>query len=219
MNPSTSARVFTCDAAADLLGHPGATAGPCDEVLPGVWRVVLRGRGLGPGDTILRTFTWSDGQVTQRGGQGHLARALSHMQAHAREVFDPFAVQVLLEATAGAPPGFTPHAVDGRAGDQRATMQTRPFGLTLVMPNWAMPEPPSGGPGSPPRPPGGGPLGPAPGTVPPSGAMPPTVARAVLVLDSQYRGAWTVSVQRVPGGPFEPRLTVPVDPTDGAPAP
>ncbi len=226
---------FTCKDAGALLGHPEAEVGPCQEVLPGVWRVVLKAPGIGPGDAVVRTFAWHAGQAESAGGTSHLASVLKRMQAHDRDAMAPFAVQVLLEATGGTPPGFTPHAVSGDFGGEKAVMRARPFGVTLVTTGWKAPAgsfaPIPGGPQTPPGPgpagtapgsaPTAGPQGPAPGSgptggpqgpAPGSGVAPPNIARATLVLDSDYQGQWTIEVQRVPGGPFQTELTVPVAP-------
>jgi hypothetical protein len=239
--------MFGCKDAGTLLGHPEAEVGPCQEVLPGVWRVVLKAPGIGPGDAVVRTFAWHDGQAEAAGGMAQLATVLKRMQAHERDAATPFEVQVLLEATGSAPPGFTPHAVSGNFGGEKAAIRARPFGVTLVTTGWSAPAapftpipggpqtPPTGGPAGPapgsaptggpagPAPgsaPTGGPSGPAPGSAPTggpsgpapgSGVAPPTIARATLALDSNYRGQWTIEVQRVPGGPFQTELTVPVE--------
>jgi hypothetical protein len=202
---------FACDDAARLLAHPEAVAGPCNELLPGLWRVVLRAAGIGPGDSLLRTFIWEDGQAVSSGGGAQLARFLRTIRAHARDATDAYAVQVLLEATGGAAPGFAPTDVFGEQGGVHGAVGSHPFSVVLVRSTWAAPRvggPPGGGP------PGGGPPGGGPpgGGPPGGGVAPPSVARARLELDPDYRGHWIVELQRQPGGPFEEMLRQPVAP-------
>ena len=203
---------FSCERAAEILGCPGATLGPCNEELPGVWRVVLHAPGIGPGDAVVRTFTWRGGRLEERGGQAHLARTLASIDAHQLSAVSAFGVQVLLEATGAAPPGFMPHTVEGAAEGVAAAIRTRPFGVRLVMVNWRMPDAAGAAPGQPPRPTSPGPLGPPPGALPAGGVAPPTVAVADLELDSQYRGRWRVQVRGPFDRSFREVLVVPVRP-------
>jgi hypothetical protein len=209
---SSPRRPFSCDRAAELLGQPRATVGPCEQVLPGVWRVVLRAPGIGPGDTIIRSFTWHGGRLEERGGQPHLARTLAAIDAHRLPAVSSSDVQVLLEATGALPPGFAPWTLDGVAGDLSAAVRTKPFGLRLVMENWRLPEPQGSALGQPPRPTSPGPLGPAPGTAPPGGFAPPSVGLADLELDGAYRGRWRVQERAPFAQSFREVLTVPVGP-------
>ena len=219
---SGSSPAFNAKDAARLLGFPAAEIGPCNELMPGLWRVVLKGPDVAPTGARVETFIWLDGARASKSGPSALAAYLRSINAHTLETVDPYAVQVLLEATDGAPPGFVAGAVSGQIDGIGGSVTTRPFGLTLVQKGWTQPVDPKTPPdaGQPPPPPGrlGPPLdmappsGPPPGTAPPSGHAPPRVARATLALNADYKGAWTVGLRRPFAQTFDTVLTLPVAP-------
>jgi|GEM_PF-3068679 len=215
---------FNCKDAASLLGFPAAEVGPCKELLPSLWRVVLKGHDVAPEGARVETFVWRDGARSIQSGPSALAAYLKSIDAHALETVDAYAIQILLEATVGAPPGFAAGAVSGEIDGISGGVTTRPFCVTLVQPHWKRPvdsnAPPD--PGQPPPRTGPGPLGPPPGAPPPGGPppgmgppggyAPPLVAKATLVLDADYKGAWTVAIRSPFAQSFEAALTVPVAP-------
>ena len=217
---------FNCNDAAALLGYPGAEVGPCLELLPGLWRVVLKGPDVAPEGARVETFVWNDGARASASGPSALASYLRRIGAHSLETVDPYALQILLEATAGAPPGFTAGSVAGQIDGISGGVTTRPLGISLVQNHWQQPAG-TNDPGQPPPPSAPGPLGPPPGAPPPGmappgapppgmgppgGAAPSLVAKATLVLDAEYQGAWTVVVRRPFAQSFETVLTIPVAP-------
>jgi hypothetical protein len=226
---------FSCDDAPRLLGAPEAKLVRCTTTLPNLHTVVLERPPGGPPHTTMHSFVWQDGAVVEGGGLGSLQRYLADHRAHERDDLTREAAEVLLIATAGAPPGFSPQAIHGSLRDVAGGVTVRPFSVTLVQNHWTAPADPAGAPpgqppgpppgmqppGGPPagmQPPGGPPAGmqppggPPPGLQPPGGAAPPLVAKAVLTLDADYRGAWVISVMMPFGQAFEPKLTVPLAP-------
>ncbi len=236
----TDSATFSCDDAPRLLGAADAKLVRCTTVLPGLHTVVLERPPGGPPNTTMHNFLWLDGAVAEGAGLASLERYLAELRAHERDDLTPEAVEVLLLATAGAPPGFSAHAIHGNlrgaaGGVTAGGVTARPFSVTLIQNHWTAPAdpalvPPGQPPGPPPgmqppggpppgmQPPGGPPPGmqppggPPPGMQPPGGAAPPLVAKAVLTLDADYRGEWAISVMMPFGQAFEPKLSVPLRP-------
>lgn len=148
---------FQCARAAELLGHPKATAKDCKEYLPGLWRVVLTGGDFADGWHEVKTFVWRAGQRDTGTGRAALGAYLREARVASMATLDTYAVRLLLEATAGVPEGFAAtdlgETLDGVAGG----VSVAPFSNVLVR-RPAL-HPPGGGP---PPPPGGSPPGGAP---------------------------------------------------------
>lgn len=148
---------FQCARAAELLGHPRARAKDCKEYLPGLWRVVLTGGDFAEGWHEVKTFVWRAGRRDTGTGRAALGAYLSEARVASMATLDTYAVQLLLEATAGVPEGFAAtdlgETLDGVAGG----VSVAPLSIVLV--RRPAQDPPGGGP---PPLPGGGPPGGAP---------------------------------------------------------
>lgn len=165
---------FECGRAGALLGRPGATATRCEEVLPGLWWVILTWEESGHTEGEVHKFVWLDGRRREDKGYALLGEYLRRMAIASRTRLDVGAAQVMLEATGGLPQGFGANALSQRLDGESGRVSTNPFELVLIE------RPRIWGPGGPPRPEGppGAPLtpgGPPPGGPPgggPPGAVP-----------------------------------------------